>query len=287
MDIDLARTFIEITKTGSFIAAAERLFITQTTVTARIHSLEEQLNCRLFVRNRSGATLTENGKHFLTHANQLVQIWEAARRDLPLPVGNEASITIGGEFSLWNPLMLTWLNAHKETYPNIALHVEIGESRTLHQKIEQGLIDFALVHHPEYWVSMQVEQVLEEKLVMVRSTKKSEPYVFIDWGEDFRQQHNAALPQLANTSLSVNFGPLALIYLQQNGGSGYFRTRVVQTYLQDGSLELVPEAPEFSYPVYLIYLRKNNNALVSSVLSQLKKVINLESDWSQRHFLSI
>jgi DNA-binding transcriptional LysR family regulator len=287
MDIDLARTFIEITKTGSFIGAAERLFITQTTVTARIHNLEEQLNCRLFVRNRSGATLTENGKHFLTHANQLVQIWEAARRDIPLPIGKDASITIGGEFSLWNPLMLTWLNAHKESHSNIALHVEIGESRTLHQKLEQGLIDLALVHHPEYWVSMQVEQVLEEKLVMVRSTKKSEPYVFVDWGEDFRQQHNAALPQFANTSLSVNFGPLALIYLQQNGGSGYFRTRVVQTYLQDGTLELVPEAPEFSYPVYLIYLRKNNNAFISSVLTQLKEVINLESDWSQRNFVSL
>ncbi|OIQ98611.1 HTH-type transcriptional regulator YofA [mine drainage metagenome] len=286
MEIDLARTFIEITKTGSFISAAERLFITQTTVTARMHNLEEQLKCRLFVRNRSGATLTENGKHFLTHANQLVQVWEAARRDLPIPIGTEASITIGGEFSLWNPLMLTWLNTHRECHPNIALHVEIGESRTLHQKLEQGLIDLALVHHPEYWVGMQVEQVLEEKLVMVRSTRKSEPYVFIDWGEDFRRQHNAALPQFSSTSLSVNFGPLALIYLQQNGGSGYFRTRVVQAYLQDGTLELVPEAPEFSYPVYLIYLRKKNNDFISTVIEQLKEVINLETDWSQRNFVS-
>lgn len=37
MDIDLARTFLEVVRTGSFMAAAERLHVTQTAVTARIH----------------------------------------------------------------------------------------------------------------------------------------------------------------------------------------------------------------------------------------------------------
>lgn len=276
MDIDLARTFLEITKSGSFIGAAERLHVTQTTVTARMHSLEEQLKCRLFVRNRKGASLTENGKHFVSHANNLIQIWETARRDLPLPSGNEASITIGGEFSLWNPLMITWLNMLRKSQPDVLIHVEIAESHTLHQKLENGLIDLILVHRPEYWVGMQVEQVLEEKLVMVRSPSKPEPYVYIDWGAEFRQQHDAALPQLAKASLVINFGPLALIYLQNNGGSGYFRTRVVQTYLQDGTLELVPQAPEFSYPVYLLYPRDRHNLINANALQVLKKVIRDE-----------
>ena len=55
MDIDLARTFLEIVRTGSFVAAAERLHVTQTTITARVQNLEQQLDCRLFVRNRAGA----------------------------------------------------------------------------------------------------------------------------------------------------------------------------------------------------------------------------------------
>ncbi|HEY9268731.1 MAG TPA: LysR family transcriptional regulator [Methylotenera sp.] len=50
MDINLIRTFIEITKTGSFISAAERLHVTQTTVTARIHTLEDQL-CQCLFRS--------------------------------------------------------------------------------------------------------------------------------------------------------------------------------------------------------------------------------------------
>ena len=61
MDISLARTFLEVVRSGSLIAASEQLHVTQAAVTARIQSLESQLNCRLFVRNRGGARLTRDG----------------------------------------------------------------------------------------------------------------------------------------------------------------------------------------------------------------------------------
>ncbi|MEG6666960.1 LysR family transcriptional regulator, partial [Pseudomonas aeruginosa] len=62
MDIDLARTILEIARSGSFVAAAERQHLTQTADTARIHNLERQLGCQLFVRNRAGARLTADGE---------------------------------------------------------------------------------------------------------------------------------------------------------------------------------------------------------------------------------
>ena len=95
MDIDLARTFLEIIRSGSFVATAERLHITQTAVTARVRSLETQLGCRLFVRNRAGARLTSDGERFVTYATQLVQTWETARRELPLPRGYDKLLSLG------------------------------------------------------------------------------------------------------------------------------------------------------------------------------------------------
>ena len=47
MDIELARTFLAVTRYGSFIAAAEHLCVTQTTVTARIKNLEDRKSTRL------------------------------------------------------------------------------------------------------------------------------------------------------------------------------------------------------------------------------------------------
>ena len=72
MDIDQARTFLAIAAYGSFLEAARHLHLTQSTVSARIQRLEEALGARLFVRNRSGATLTMAGRRFTDYAKRLV-----------------------------------------------------------------------------------------------------------------------------------------------------------------------------------------------------------------------
>src|SRR3546814_804825 len=150
MDIDLARTFLEIIRSGSFIATAERLHITQTAVTARIQNLENQLSCRLFVRNRAGARLTADGERFAAYARQLVQTWEAARRDLPLPRGYGELLTLGAEVSLCNPLMLAWVQRLRQALPGHAVRLEVGSGEELQKKLDLGALDAARVHQPAY-----------------------------------------------------------------------------------------------------------------------------------------
>jgi DNA-binding transcriptional LysR family regulator len=64
MDIELAGTFLEIVSTGSFVRASERLNVGQTTVSARMRLLEQQLGRSLFVRYKSGAALAPTGERF-------------------------------------------------------------------------------------------------------------------------------------------------------------------------------------------------------------------------------
>lgn len=85
MDISIARTFLEVVKTGSFVNAAANLNISQTAVSARIRVLEEQLDRPMFVRNKAGARLTPAGEQFFRFATSLVQVWEAARTTVALP----------------------------------------------------------------------------------------------------------------------------------------------------------------------------------------------------------
>jgi DNA-binding transcriptional LysR family regulator len=68
-----------VVATGNFITAADRLHVSQSTVSTRIHSLEELLGCTLFVRNKAGATLTVAGRQFQRHASTLVRTVEQAR----------------------------------------------------------------------------------------------------------------------------------------------------------------------------------------------------------------
>ncbi|MGY4817195.1 LysR family transcriptional regulator [Pseudomonas chlororaphis subsp. piscium] len=282
MDIDLARTFLQIVRSGSLIAAAERLHLTQTAISARVQNLEGQLNCKLFVRNRAGARLTADGEAFIVYANQLVQTWEAAQRDLPLLAGYRNVLHIGGEVSLCNPLMLNWVRRLRQAIPSHAVRSQIAEGASLQRQLELGVLDAALVFQPVYGPGLQVEQLLEEKLILVRLAGRPEPYVYIDWGEDFRRQHDAALPDQAKAAVGFNLGPLALQFILEGGGSGYFRTRVVQSYLDSGVLERVEKAPEFNFPTYLLYARERDSAELQQAFEVLRDVIANDTDWSQR-----
>src|SRR3546814_5077284 len=70
MDISVARTFLEVVKTGSFVSAAANLNLTQTAVSARIRVLEDQLDRPVFTRNKAGAKLTPAGEQFLRFATR-------------------------------------------------------------------------------------------------------------------------------------------------------------------------------------------------------------------------
>ncbi|MFJ3483546.1 LysR family transcriptional regulator [Pseudomonas sp. NPDC090202] len=282
MDIDLARTFLEIVRQGSLMAAAEKLHVTQTAITARVQKLESHLDCKLFIRNRTGARLTADGEAFVVYANQLVQTWDAARRNVPLPGGYHHVLHVGAEMSLCNPLLLGWVREIRQSIADYAVHAEVKEGVTLIKDVESGVLDAALVYQADYWPGLQVEEVLEEKLILVRVVERPEPYVYIDWGPAFRQQHDAAMPEKSKAAVAFNLGPLALQYLLDNGGSGYFRTRVVQSYLDRGVLERVPLAPEFSYPTYLVYSRNNHSAALPKAFALLRELAAREGDWSQR-----
>ncbi len=69
------------------MTAADKLHVTQSTVSARIQTLEQLLRVTLFVRNKAGATLTPAGRQFQKHASTLVRTVEHARQDVGIAKG--------------------------------------------------------------------------------------------------------------------------------------------------------------------------------------------------------
>lgn len=280
MDIELARTFLAIVRCGSFIAAAEQLCVTQTTVTARVKNLEAQLNCPLFVRNRAGASLTVHGEHFLRYAYQLLQTWEAARSALPFPEDLHRHVRLAAETSLWSPLLKDWFMQLSKASTHYAVSANVYDVSTLRKKLESSELDAVLMHQPHYWPGLQVEQLLEEKLVQVQSTVQADPYIYVDWGALFSQQHDAVLPEHAHSGLRCNLGSLALHTILHQGGRGYFRTRVVEPYIAEGTLQRVAHAPEFSWPIYIVYAESQPTAPLQHALTVLRAVLQEhKSDW--------
>lgn len=145
MDIEQARTFLAIAAQGSFLEAAVRLHVTQSTVSARIRKLETDLGVHLFVRNRSGASLTPAGQRFLQHAKTLVLTVEQARHDLGLPSRYRASLRIGARIALWEDLLPRWIGWMRRTVPDVSLRSEIGFEEDLMGRMIEGTLDIALM----------------------------------------------------------------------------------------------------------------------------------------------
>ena len=275
MDITVARTFLEIVKTGSFVRAAANLNITQTAVSARVRVLEEQLDRQLFVRNKAGARLTQAGDQFLRYATSLVQLWERARHDVAMPVGRENVVTVGGEHSLWNPLLRNWLVWMKTECADVAIRTQIDVTERLLDQVQEGIMDLAVVYAPPSRTGIVEELLLDEILVAVSTNPGAdenwwEDYVFVDWGPEFRANHHTAFPDAPSPALSVNHGPLALDYILTVGGSGYFRMEAARPHLERGKLHLAADKPRFSYSIYALYSAKADEQLMERVRTGLR-----------------
>jgi len=276
MDITLARTFLEIVSSRSFAQAAERLHVTQTAVSARVRTLEEQLGRQLFVRNKAGASLTPAGEQFVRHALTLVQVWERAQRQLAVPTGRRAVVTVGCEIALWDPLLRDWLLWMRKGAPDLALHAEVGLAEELLERVANGTMDIAIAYAPRQRPGLRIELLIEEKLVLVTTSPglkvpEAPSYVYVDWGSEFAMQHSLAFPELTSAPVSANLGPLGLGYLLAAGGAGYFRQNIAQPYLEQGRLFRVPGAPEFMYPAYAVYAENADMTVLQPALAGLKQ----------------
>jgi DNA-binding transcriptional LysR family regulator len=279
LDIDRARTCLEIVQSGSFLRAADRLHVTRTTVSARIRTLEDELGRQLFVRNRNGAHLTPAGREFERFAQSFVQIWERARHQLAIPAGRTSVVALGGELSLWNPLLLDWLVWMKKAKPEIAIHAHVGVPGQLIDQLRTGIIDIAVLYAPKLLPGFRVELLQEEQLVLVRTkgedeTRDAKNYVYVDWGPLFAAQHDVGSAAFGEPGLLVGLGPLGLSYILRAGGTGYFRRGSVAPHVASGELEIVEGAPEFTYPAYAVYPEASETRPdIQDALRGLKEVV--------------
>ena len=272
MDLVLAKTFLEIAESGSFVTAAGKLNVTQTAVSARVRTLEEQLGRRLFVRNKAGARLTPAGERFVKHAANLIQVWDRARLQVGLPEGRVDIASVGAEISLWNPTLVDWLTWMRQEHPDVAITAEVDTTANLLERVKDGSLDMAVAYDPPHSGHLVVELLVEERLIMVTSRPdgtvgRQEDYVYVDWGMTFQASHQAAFPDLGVPDVSISHGPLALLYIAQSGGSGYFRQSAVKEFLGAGKLYRVADAPEFAYSMHLVYSNRAETSLVERVRS--------------------
>ncbi len=277
MDIQLARTFLEIIVAGNFVNAAKRLNLTQSAVSLRVRKLEQELGRPVFLRTKSGTELTAAGQQFQRYATSLVRVWEEARQQVAIPPGFRATLSIGGQYSLWERLLLRWIPAMQARAPDIAIRAEVGMPARLMREMVEGIIDVGVMYTPQLRPGLEVETLFEDELVLVSTNPRAtneldDSYVFMDWGPEFHAAHAVTYPDYLNPGVTLSLGSLALNYVLLNQRSGYFPMRVVKRFLGEKRLFLVPDAPVFPFPAYVIYQKDLEPDLITVSLEELRAI---------------
>lgn len=283
MDIALVRTFLAIAELGNFVRAAEQLNVTQSTVSARIKLLEDLLGRPLFRRSKAGAAITPAGARFRPFAEKLVQTWEHARQEVGLPADFAQILTVGAEFTLWERLLVRWIPWIRNAIPDVAIRTDVGSSAYLMRQLVDGLLDVAVTYTPQHRTGLVIEPLMEEELILVSTERAAgrpggERYIYVDWGPEFRLEHNKVFPELGSPVIAVSYGPLALQHMLQNGGCAYLPRRLVRPMLESGRLFAHADLPTFRRPSYTAYLAGENAVRFQTAIQGLRYVVSLESE---------
>lgn len=276
MDIDQARTFLTITAHGSFLEASRQLHLTQSTVSARIQRLEEELATRLFVRNRGGASLTPAGRRFLAYAKRLVLTAEQARADVGLPERYHASLRIGGRIALWEGFLPNWVGWMRQQASDVVIRSEIGFEEDLMRRLIEGNLDIGLMYTPSHSPGLVVEHLFDETLVLVSSRADDhgprDDYIYIEWGPGFYAQHAQSYPDLEGPPQVANIGWLGVQLILANGGSCFLPARMAAEFIAVGRLHRVPDSPEYTHPAYMVFPSDSDNPVLAQALEGLREL---------------
>lgn len=151
MNIENIEAFVYVIHFNSFNKAADALFLSQPSVTARIQSLERELNTLLFDREGRNFTLTEKGKQFLPYAQQILQTYKKGKQQLQNLNTTPNELRIGCTVSVSNYVIPDILPIIKKKYHNLQIKLTTAPTETILEKLLNKEIDIGFVRsvtHP-------------------------------------------------------------------------------------------------------------------------------------------
>ena len=145
MELRVLRYFIEVAREQNITAAAEKLYVTQSTLSKQLMDLEKELGKKLLVRGKRKTTLTEDGMFLFRRAQEIVDL--ADKTEFSLKGTNEAitgDISIGCGETEGIQIIIDAMKQLNEQHPDIRFQLYSGNDEDVSERLDNGLVDFGL-----------------------------------------------------------------------------------------------------------------------------------------------
>lgn len=176
MDFRQLETFIEVANLKSFSRAAEKLYITQPTVTNHVQNLERELGTLLINRSGKNISLTEAGSLLYKYAINIVNTCEMAKFDLAVHEGR-----IQGHLNVFSSsvprkyILPTIINDFSNKYPDVSFTLSDKDSKNVINSILDADTDFGIVGAKYSYSSLNYIELMEDQLVLITPNNELYP----------------------------------------------------------------------------------------------------------------
>lgn len=283
MQIELLETFLDLVETRSFNRTAERLGVTQSTVSARVVALETSVGARLFVRSRAGTELSTEGLRFEPHARMLRADWTEAKRAVA-PSGNSAvTLRMGIQNDLAPGHIGRLVAKVKRNLSQVALYIEPDYSAQMCADLTRGALDFAILYSPKPHPDLHFGTVGEVSYRLIadkaRARDQIDPTTYIRgaFSPAFEEAHRQMLPELLGAPLAAGQSGIIASLLATVGGTGFVLAETAQTMVDGGAFGFVEDVPEVTQPVYAAMNLRNRTAKLYRRMYRI----------AQKHFMEL
>jgi LysR family transcriptional regulator, low CO2-responsive transcriptional regulator len=251
MNIDHIEAFMYVVHFNSIHKAANALFLSQPTVTARIKALERELDTELFEREGRGIKLTEKGEMFIPYAEQIIRTFQQGKKLLKKRADQE-EVVIGANIITSQYFIPIALPLWKKAHPELRFKFISASNEVLVDKLLQKQIDVAFMKEVSHQ-ALQHQPLLDNSIRLVVKpghpfqfqSKLSaqqlalEPMVFFECGAfDWNRVHK--IFEVANVEPRIEFHvdhlEVAKSLIQSGNGFGFLPYLCVKHELETGQL---------------------------------------------------
>lgn len=274
--------FIEVANSLNFSRAAVKIGISQPSLSVAMSKLENTLGAKLFVRHKTGVSLTQAGKQLLLHSKQLLQYWENTKSQ-----ALASQTEIQGHFVLGcNSIVATYLLSNilpdlLEKYPKLLIQLKHDVSRKITEQVVSLSVDIGIVINPIRHPDLIITRLGKDETKFWSSKKSrkiqdlnSENCVVIGNMDSMQAKKLLSKVNKLHTNLhriiSTESMEVIASLTAQGCGIGILPERMVKT-MYPNKLHAVANMPVYSDDICLVYRNENRQIqAIQTIVNAIK-----------------
>jgi DNA-binding transcriptional LysR family regulator len=148
MNLRFVEAFYWVASLKSISRAAEKLFLTQSAMSSRIATLEDELGVQLLDRRDKQFKLTTAGARFLLYAHKLLELQREVKAEMGSDAPMAVSMRIGAIESVLHSWLIPWLENLRRNQPGLELELTVETTPILTDQIQRGTLDLVFAALP-------------------------------------------------------------------------------------------------------------------------------------------